>query len=72
MEIEKDLLNIMTSSGIGEGEPDLGMKLAESFFSVLAQADSAPAAGCGSVSGLDVNPLSSGNGKRIPLAMGGG
>jgi len=43
VKIEKDLLYIMTSSGIGEGETDLGMKLAESFFGVLAQADSAPA-----------------------------
>ena len=43
MEIEKDLLYIMTSSGIGEGEPDLGTKLAEGFFNVLAKADSVPA-----------------------------
>ena len=43
MKIEKDLLYIMTSSGIGEGEPDLGTKLAESFFRVLAQADLVPA-----------------------------
>ncbi len=43
MKIDKELLYIMTSSGIGEGEPDLGTKLAEGFFKVLAQADSVPA-----------------------------
>ena len=43
MRIEKDLLYVMTSSGIGEGEPDLGTKLAESFFKVLAESESVPA-----------------------------
>ena len=43
MKIEKDLVYVMTSSGIGDGEPDLGAKLVESFFTVLLQADSVPA-----------------------------
>ena len=43
MKIDRELLYFMTSSGIGEGEPDLGMKLVEGFFKVLAQADCAPA-----------------------------
>jgi len=43
LKIERDLLYVMTSSGMGDGEPDLGTKLVESLFSVLSQTDSAPA-----------------------------
>jgi selenium metabolism protein YedF len=43
MKIDRELLYVMTSSGIGEGEPDLGTKLVEGFFKVLAQAGSPPA-----------------------------
>jgi selenium metabolism protein YedF len=43
MKIDRDLLYIVTSSGIGEGEADLGARLAEGFFKVLAESDSAPA-----------------------------
>jgi len=43
MKTDGDLLYIITSSGIGEGEADLGARLAEGFFKVLAQSDLVPA-----------------------------
>jgi selenium metabolism protein YedF len=41
--MNKDLLLILKSSGIGEGEPDLGAKLMESFLKVILESGATPA-----------------------------
>jgi selenium metabolism protein YedF len=41
--VDADYLLIVTSSGIGESEPDLGSRLIESFFRVLADSEALPA-----------------------------
>ena len=43
MQIDKELLYVMTSSGIGDGEVDLGTKLTEGFFKILTEVNSRPA-----------------------------
>jgi len=43
LSIDKDYLLVITSAGIGAGAPDLGAKLAEVFFGVLAESPSRPA-----------------------------
>jgi selenium metabolism protein YedF len=43
MKTDNDLLLIVKSSAIGEGEVDLGEKLAVSFFDVLSRAETVPA-----------------------------
>ncbi|MBU8934956.1 MAG: sulfurtransferase-like selenium metabolism protein YedF [candidate division Zixibacteria bacterium] len=42
MTIDKDLLMIFESSGLGEGEIDLGEKLMSSFLDTLSASDSLP------------------------------
>jgi selenium metabolism protein YedF len=41
--VDKDLLLLLTSSGLGEGEPDLGEKLLRAFLTQLLEHGSAPA-----------------------------
>jgi len=43
MEIDKEFVLVITSATLGEGEPDLGGKLAESFFEVLSDSEHKPA-----------------------------
>ncbi len=43
MEINKEFVLVITSATLGEGEPDLGGKLAESFFKVLSDSERVPA-----------------------------
>lgn len=43
MKVDEDLLLLLKSSGIGEGEPDLGEKLMGSFLSVLYESGKIPA-----------------------------
>lgn len=43
MKINKDLLLILKSSGIADSEPDLGVKLMNSFLNVLFETGSLPA-----------------------------
>ena len=43
MTIDKDLLIILESSGLGEGEIDLGEKLMSSFLDTLSSSDLLPA-----------------------------
>ncbi len=42
MTVDQDLLIILKSSGIGDGEPDLGEKLMKSFLTTLMEAGTAP------------------------------
>jgi selenium metabolism protein YedF len=42
MATDKNTLLLLKSSGIGDGEPDLGEKLMKSFLAVLAETDHAP------------------------------
>jgi selenium metabolism protein YedF len=41
--VDKDLLLLLTSSGLGEGEPDLGEKLLRAFLTQLLEHGSVPA-----------------------------
>jgi len=41
--VDKDLLLVLGSSLLGDGEPDLGEKLLKAFLSVLAETGSVPA-----------------------------
>lgn len=43
MGIDHDLLLVCKSTGIGEGEPDLGEKLAKAFFTMLLESERLPA-----------------------------
>jgi len=43
MKVNKDLLLILKSSGLADGEPDLGAKLMNSFLNVLLETGSLPA-----------------------------
>jgi selenium metabolism protein YedF len=43
MEIDKEFVLVITSATLGEGEPDLGGKLVESFFQVLSDWEHKPA-----------------------------
>ena len=43
MAIDKNLLLVLKSSGIGEGEPDLGEKLLASFLTTLLESGTVPA-----------------------------
>lgn len=43
MAIDKELMLFLGSSGIGDGEPDLGAKLMDSFLKVLLELGSIPA-----------------------------
>jgi selenium metabolism protein YedF len=43
MRIDDNTLLVVKSSGIGEGEVDLGEKLAASFFTALSQSETCPA-----------------------------
>lgn len=43
MGVNKDLLLMLTSSGLGEGEPDLGEKLLGAFLNVLFENGDIPA-----------------------------
>ena len=43
MSVNKDLLLILKSSGLGDGEPDLGLKLMGSFLEMLLESNSIPA-----------------------------
>lgn len=43
MEIDGELVIIVTSATFGEAEPDLGQKLTESFFEVLSDSELLPA-----------------------------
>jgi len=42
MSANKDLLLILKSSGLGEGEPDLGLKLMSSFLNMLLESGNIP------------------------------
>ena len=42
MSVRKDLLLILKSSGFGDGEPDLGMKLMSSFLDMLLESNDIP------------------------------
>ena len=42
MNIDKDLLLVLKSSGLGEGEPDLGLKLIGSFLDMLLETGNVP------------------------------
>jgi len=43
LEIDKDLLLVLKSSGIGEGPPDLGEKLLKAFLTTLLESGTIPA-----------------------------
>lgn len=43
MAADKDLMLFLGSSGIGDGEPDLGSKLMDSFLKMLLESGSIPA-----------------------------
>lgn len=43
MTVDKDLLLLITSSGLGDGEPDLGEKLMGAFLTQLLETGPAPA-----------------------------
>ena len=43
MKLEEDLLLLIESSGIGDGEPDLGEKLMKAFLGQLLESGSVPA-----------------------------
>ena len=43
MPVDNDLLLVLRSSGLGDGEPDLGEKLMASFLTVLLESGTAPA-----------------------------
>ncbi len=43
MSVNKDLLLILKSSGLGEGEPDLGLKLMNLFLNMLLETNNIPA-----------------------------
>jgi selenium metabolism protein YedF len=43
MAIDKDLLLVIKSSGLGEGEPDLTEKLMKSFLTMLLESGKTPA-----------------------------
>lgn len=43
MKVNKDLLLVLKSSGLSDGEPDLGAKLMNSFLNVLLEKGSLPA-----------------------------
>ena len=43
MKIDKDMLLMLKSSGLGDGEPDLGAKLMSSFLKVILESGSIPA-----------------------------
>jgi selenium metabolism protein YedF len=43
MAIDKDLLLVIGSSGLGDGEPDLGEKLMRTFLKVLLESGDLPA-----------------------------
>jgi selenium metabolism protein YedF len=42
MAVNTDVLLLLTSSGIGEGEPDLGEKLMKSFLAMLLESGTVP------------------------------
>jgi len=42
MEVEKDLLLIIKSTGLGEGEPDMGEKLMGAFLGTLLESERIP------------------------------
>jgi len=43
MTLKKDLLLVIDSSGLGDGEPDLGEKLMKAFLKVLLESGDLPA-----------------------------
>ena len=43
MTLNKDLLLVIDSSGLGDGEPDLGEKLMKAFLNVLLESGDLPA-----------------------------
>ncbi len=43
MALNKDFLLVLDSSGLGEGEPDLGERLMKAFLNVLLESDELPA-----------------------------
>ena len=43
MSVNKDLLLVLDSSCLGDGEPDLGEKLIKAFLSVLLESEEIPA-----------------------------
>lgn len=43
MGVDKDLLLLLTSAGLGEGEPDLGEKLLKAFLTQLLEQNTVPA-----------------------------
>ena len=43
MALDEDLLLILKSSGLGDGEPDLGSKLLSAFLKTLLEAKAVPA-----------------------------
>jgi selenium metabolism protein YedF len=43
MALNKDLLLVIDSSGLGDGEPDLGERLMKGFLSVLLESGDVPA-----------------------------
>jgi len=43
MTVNKDLLLVIDSSGLGDGEPDLGEKLMKAFLNVLLESGDLPA-----------------------------
>jgi selenium metabolism protein YedF len=43
MNIDKDLLLVIRSAGLGEGEPDLGEKLMKGFLTTLLESGTLPA-----------------------------
>lgn len=43
MEVDRDLLLVCKSAGIGEGEPDLGEKLSKGFLGILLEKGRLPA-----------------------------
>jgi selenium metabolism protein YedF len=43
MKIDNNLLLVLKSSGLGDGEPDLGLKLMSSFLTMLTESKRIPA-----------------------------
>jgi selenium metabolism protein YedF len=43
MAIDKDLLLVIESAGLGQGEPDLGEKLMKAFLTMLLESGTVPA-----------------------------
>ena len=43
MDLNEDFLLVLDSSGLGEGEPDLGERLMKAFLNVLLESDELPA-----------------------------